>query len=76
MQGILDTIISFIESLLAPFMPTGVYDRLTFLYDASLLALAGGVILLLLAVICVILTVILAKRKRGSKKSSPAVVEE
>ena len=58
----MNAILGWLEGVLAPILPTEIYSRLDFLYNATIICLGAGMIVMLIAVIFMIFAV-----RRGKK---------
>lgn len=67
MRAFLDTLLAFIDGLLAPFMPADMVAQMDFVYDAALVALAAGTVLLVAAV-ALMIAMLSASKKRGAQQ--------
>ncbi len=65
MQSFLDGLAGLVKTLLSGLLPEGIYESLTWLYDAALVALAAGVLCLAAAAACVIAMVLRMKKRQS-----------
>lgn len=66
MQAFLHGVSTFVLKALGAFLPQGIYERLSALYDISLLLLAAGAVFLVAAVLALIVRVLVYKRKHAA----------
>ncbi len=66
MQSFLSRIAALVLSVLEKFLPKEIYERLTSLYDISLLLLAAGIVFLIAALLMIIIRVIRLNKERSA----------
>ena len=58
----MSAILGWLSAVLSPLLPSEIYSRLDFLYNATIICLGAGIIVMLLAVVFMIAAVRRSKR--------------
>ena len=59
----MSAILGWLSAVLSPLLPSEIYSRLDFLYNATIICLGAGIIVMLLAVVFMIAAVRRGKRR-------------
>lgn len=59
----MSAILGWLSAMLSPLLPSEIYSRLDFLYNATIICLGAGIIVMLLAVVFMIAAVRRSKRR-------------
>lgn len=59
----MSAILGWLSAVLSPLLPSEIYSRLDFLYNATIICLGAGIIVMLLAVVFMIAAVRRSKRR-------------
>ena len=59
----MSAILGWLSAVLSPLLPSEIYSRLDFLYNATIICLGAGIIVMLLAVVFMIAAVRISKRR-------------
>ena len=59
----MSAILGWLSAVLSPLLPSEIYSRLDFLYNATIICLGAGIIVMLLAVVFMIAAVRKSKRR-------------